>query len=86
MPRPAGSPNKPKRALLALLQERFPGWHPVVHMAEIANDEAQAIELRFNAAREVAKYVTPQLKAVTHMDEEGRALAPVFAMVVKDRA
>ena len=64
MPSRAGSPNKLKQSLLARLDAKFPGWHPVVQMAEIANDEAQPIEIRFGAAKEVAKYVTPQLKAV----------------------
>jgi hypothetical protein len=85
MGRPVGVPNTLKATLMARLDAKFPGWHPIIQMAGIANDEAQPIELRFNAAKEVAKYVVPQLKAVTHVDEEGRAIAPVFAMVVKDR-
>ena len=49
---------------MARLDAKFPGWHPVVQMAELANDAEQPVELRFNAAKEVAKYVVPQLKAV----------------------
>lgn len=64
MARPAGVPSRPKRALMALLDEKFPGWHPVVQMAEIANDQTVGLQDRFAAAKEVAKYVTPQLKAV----------------------
>ena len=62
--RPKGVPTKPKRALIALLNERWPGWHPVLQMADIANDETVALPERFSAAKEVAKYVVPQLKAV----------------------
>ena len=51
---------------MARLDARFPGWHPVVQMAEIANDETLPIQERFQAAKEVAKYVTPQLKAIEH--------------------
>jgi hypothetical protein len=78
MARPAGSPNKLKQTLLARLDARFPGWHPVVQMAEMANDETLAIELRFGAAKEVAKYVTPQLKAV---EVAGDAGGPVKVLV-----
>ena len=51
---------------MARLDAKFPGWHPVVQMAEIANDESLSIQDRFQAAKEVAKYVTPQLKAIEH--------------------
>lgn len=64
MPSRAGSPNKLKQSLLARLDAKFPDWHPVVQMAEIANDETLSVQDRFNAAKEVAKYVTPQLKAI----------------------
>ena len=71
MARPAGSPNKPTQALRALLDKRFPGWSPVVQMAEIAQDAEQAIEVRLSAAKEVAKYIYPQLKAVDLADAAG---------------
>lgn len=66
MPRPAGSLNKPKRALLKLLQERYPDYHPVVEMAKIANDDTNDVNLRSQMHKEVAKYVEPMLKAVEH--------------------
>ena len=64
MSRPAGTPNKPKRALLKLLQEQFPDYHPVVEMAKIAHDLDNDISLRSSMHKEVAQYVTPKLKAV----------------------
>ena len=78
MGRPAGVPTKPKRALLALLDEKFPGWHPVVQMAEMANDGTLSTQDRFQAAKEVARYVTPQLKAVEVTGDEG---GPVKVLV-----
>ena len=59
-----GSPNKNKRGLLARLQQEFPNYHPIVEMARLANDPEADEQTRFNANKEVAKYVTPQLKAV----------------------
>lgn len=64
MPRPKGSPNKPKRRLLQLLQEKYPDYHPVLEMAAVANDKEADIKTRFDANKEVAKYVEPVLKAI----------------------
>lgn len=73
MTRPAGVPNKPKRRLLQLLQEKYPGYHPVLEMAKIANttDDQQ---LAANMHKEVAKYVEPALKAIEHTGEGGGPL------------
>ena len=64
MPSRAGIPNKNKQALIALLQAKYPEYHPVVEMAAIANDKTQDIATRFAAHKEVAQYVTPKLKAL----------------------
>jgi hypothetical protein len=55
-------------------------------MAEMANDETLSTQDRFQAAKEVAKYVTPQLKAIEHLDGDGNALAPMFAMVLRGKS
>ena len=64
MPSRAGRPNKNKQALIALLEAKYPGYQPVVSMAEIANDMDNDLQMRFNAHKEVAQYVTPKLKAL----------------------
>lgn len=64
--RPKGAVNKDKRELLARIQEKCPGYDPVVAMAMIATDAENALELRFQAHKEVAQYVTPKLKSVEH--------------------
>jgi hypothetical protein len=78
--RKKGTVNKDKQELRALLEGRFPGYHPVVAMAEIATAVSEveredgsivsvplhSIETRMMAHREVAKYVEPQLTAVEH--------------------
>ncbi len=72
--RKKGTPNK-RPDLLLMIQDRFPGWHPIMAMAEIANDTTEITEngikkkkvddnLRFQACKEVCKYIVPQLKAV----------------------
>ncbi|MBK7851772.1 MAG: hypothetical protein IPJ66_11760 [Bacteroidetes bacterium] len=37
-------------------------------LAKVAMDESNSIEVRVSAAKEVAKYVSPQLKAVETKD------------------
>ena len=64
VPSRAGSPNKPKRALLALLQEKYPGYHPVVEMAKIAHDPNSPMELKAQMHKEVSQYVEPKRRAV----------------------
>lgn len=53
-----------KTRLLDLVQEEFPGYDPVLAMVKIATDNENDIFLRFNAHKEVAKYIRPQLRAV----------------------
>lgn len=71
MGRPKGSKNQPKRALLKLIQELYPNYHPVLEMAKTANDKEVDAALRFNANKEVAQYVEPKRKAVEVTGEDG---------------
>ena len=67
-------PTRKQRALITLLQDKFPGYQPVMEMAERAwlisaiadrrpNDAIAQMDA-VNAHEKVAKYVTPQLKAI----------------------
>lgn len=71
--RAKGTPNKDKQSLLQLIQQKFPGYHPVIAMAEIANSDDETVDLntRFQAHKEVAQYVEPKRKAVEHSGEGG---------------
>ena len=85
MGRPKGSLNKPKRRLLQLIQDQYPNYHPVLEMAKLANDKKADDLVRFNANKEVAKYVEPALKAVEISgDTEGESLPIQINMIVKD--
>jgi len=63
-----------KRALLLLLEDRFPNYQPVLEMASKAHRLSEIADSRpndsiaqmdsVNAHEKVAKYVTPQLKAI----------------------
>ena len=85
MGRPKGSLNKPKRRLLQLIQDQYPNYHPVLEMAKLANDKNADDLARFNANKEVAKYIEPALKAVEISgDAEGESLPIQINMIVKD--
>jgi len=66
-----GSVNKEKKELQQLMAEKFPNWHPVIAMTEVANDNEVDIQTRLIAMKEVSKYVAPQLKAVELTNPDG---------------
>jgi len=81
MPRKAGQTNQPKRALLSLIQEKWPNYHPVLEMADLANDPEADISLRFNANKEVAQYVAAKRKAIELTGKEGGPLQVVASLL-----
>jgi len=50
--------------LLDMIRLEFPGYHPILSMARIANDPSVDVELQFKAHHAVAKYVAPELKSI----------------------
>lgn len=52
--------------LIQQIQKQFPGYHPVLAIVEMAHDPqlANNPELRFHCHKTVARYVSPELKAV----------------------
>ena len=77
--RKKGTPNKDKQELIDMIQAEYPDYHPLLALAEIANtdivkfsgvdDDGNPItiidhNLKFQASKEVCKYIVPQLKAV----------------------
>ena len=73
-----GIPNRPKRRLLQILEEKYPGWHPVAQLADIANNVENDLKTRMDAAKEVAQYVTPKLKAVEIHDNTATGLSELL--------
>ncbi len=69
--RPKGGKNQPKRALIALLNERFPKYNAVLEMAAMANDQENDQAFRFKAHAEVAQYQESKRKAVEVTGEGG---------------
>jgi hypothetical protein len=61
--RTKGTPNKNSSQLVQLIAERYPNYHPVLALVEIANT-ATEVAIQVQANKEVAKYVCPQLKSI----------------------
>jgi len=61
--RPPGSKNDGWRAAIAA---KYPGWHPVQQLADVANDIEAEPARRDAAATTCARYYAPQLKAIDH--------------------
>lgn len=64
--RKTGTANKDKQELIEMIQEKYPNYHPLLALAEIANDEESDKNLKLQASKEVCKYIVPQLKSVDH--------------------
>ncbi len=60
----AGIPNKNKQTLLKLLEARYPDYHPVTELVDIALDLNNDVNVRLNANKEVAQYIVPKLKSI----------------------
>ncbi len=67
--RKAGVPNKRSQALRDQLNEKFPGWDPVLQLAGMAQDEDTPVELRVRCASEVAPYIHAKRRSVEHSGE-----------------
>lgn len=62
--RTSGTLNKKSQAVGELIAQRYPNYHPVLALAEIATDPTNEVAIRLQANKEVAKYVCPQLKSI----------------------
>lgn len=50
--------------LLALIQEKYPAYHPIVHAADIAHDKELSASVHLDAVKTMLKYTTPDVKSI----------------------
>lgn len=50
--------------LLAEIRRKYPGYHPIVAIVDIAHHQDSTLELQYNCHKVVSKYVEPELKSV----------------------
>ena len=80
--REAGTPNKNTQAIAELLSSKYPHYHPIIALAEIANDLTQDVTIRLQANKEVAKYICPQLKSIE--SNPGNEKQKITVRIVRD--
>jgi len=56
--------------LLKLIQHRYPGYHPIMSLADIALDESNSASLRYLCHKSIIRYIEPEVKAVEAEVEE----------------
>jgi|ERR1035437_6632043 hypothetical protein len=61
--RKQGTPNSERKDLVEMLRDKYPNYNPVIALADIAHSSKNEL-LRFQAHKEVAKYISPQLKSI----------------------
>ncbi len=85
--RKKGTPNMDTKVLSEMLAQKFPGYHPIMALAEIANDSKNEIQLRFQANKEIAKYICPQLKSVDLglLDEQPKITVNVTRRIINSK-
>ena len=64
--RTKGTANQDKQELIDMIQEKYPDYHPLLALAEIANDSDNDKNLQLQASKEVCKYIVPQLRSIDH--------------------
>lgn len=71
-----------KQNVLAMIQQKYPGYHPLMSIAEIAHSTDPLVdwELRFQCHKTIAKYVEPELKSITTVngDDKRRVTISMF--------
>jgi len=50
--------------LLDLIQDKYPGYHPIVHAADIAHDETASAGVQLDAVKTMLKYTVPDVKSI----------------------
>lgn len=75
--------------VLEMLQTRFPGYHPLLSIAEIAHTDAARddLQLQFSCHKTIAEYILPKLRAVEHsgaVENQRRVIVQLFRDDIED--
>lgn len=90
-------PTSAGQGVLEMLQSRYPGYHPLMAIADIAHSGAanDDVKLKFDCHKTIAEYVLPKLRAVEHsgeVNQQRRVIVQLFqeditdAQLVEDKA
>lgn len=57
------------KQLLDAIRLKYPNYHPLIAIAEIAHSDQADLELQFQCHKTIAKYIEPELKAIEVKNE-----------------
>lgn len=80
----SGIPNKNKQALIKLLESKYPDYHPVYELVDIAMDKENDVSIRLQANKEVAGYIVPKLKSIELTGADGQDLLPATIQIIHE--
>lgn len=65
-------------AVMQMIRAKYPEYHPVMAMVDIAHSKDAALELQFQCHKTVAQYIMPTLKSVeVRVDDKKRRMVTV---------
>lgn len=74
--------SKKSNHILEMIQSKYPGYHPLMSIAEIAHaiDPNVTPELRFQCHKTIAKFIEPEMKSiqVSNTDNSRRVTISMF--------
>ena len=50
--------------LLKMIQDKYVGYHPILHAADIAHDSDAPLNITMDAIKVMLKYTTPEVKSI----------------------
>lgn len=74
-----------KSAVLALLREKYPNFHPILAMLDMVHDPATPAELKARLLNDVAAYTTSKLKPIEFTELQRWADETISALASGDR-
>lgn len=85
LPKPTG----PGKRLLNMLQERYPTYHPLMAIADLANSEQVKIDprLALECHKTILQYVEPKLQSIevkADITETRRVMVSLFEQEITD--
>lgn len=74
-----------KNAILAMIREKYPEYHPLVALADMAHQAGMEDRIRFQCHQTIAKYVEPELKSIEVKGTHKIDFGLLKVTVVKER-
>ena len=82
--RSKGTPNKDKATLKERLDRAYPGYDPILALANMANDDSLDPSMRLDCHKIIASYIHPKMRPIEHHPDDETEPAPVILIKVRE--